>query len=113
MTQSPIIHGRVTRVGYYRDTLPLLVISILKEEAAQLPWQDGERVPVPLSMNGETYRAGIRSTLRSFNIIISPDLIDRVGNPVRLTDLLLPHNIQQKVTVKLLWETDRQIILLT
>jgi hypothetical protein len=108
MTQSSIICGRVTRIGYYRDTLPLLVISILKREAALLPWQDGERVPVPLSMNGEIYLAGIRSTLRSTRITISPDLVDRSGNSIRLTDLLLQHNIQQRATVALCWECDNK-----
>lgn len=85
---SAILIGTVTRIGYYCDSLPKLVITIKKNDATAIPFRDGERVPMPFSINGECFTAGIRSTNRSATVMISPDLNDSESNPVRLTDLL-------------------------
>jgi hypothetical protein len=83
-----VMPGTVTRIGYYRDSLPKLVITVKKSDSTALPFRDGERVPMPFIINGECYTAGIRSTNRSATVMISPDLNDADCNPVRLTDLL-------------------------
>ena len=83
-----VMPGTVTRIGYYCDSLPKLVITVKKSDSTALPFRDGERVPMPFIINGECYTAGIRSTNRSATVMISPDLNDADCNPVRLTDLL-------------------------
>jgi len=80
--------GTVTRIGYYRDTLPKLIITVKKSDYLDLPFQEGERIPVPFVINGRCFTAGIRTTSRSATVMISPDLNDDEHNPVRLTDLL-------------------------
>jgi len=101
MTTTQTITGKVTRLGYYRDTLPKLVITIPKSAAGGLSISESERVDLQVSMNGKTYRAGIRTTPKAKVLTICPDLLDAAGNEIRLTDLLLRHNIQQKSTVAL------------
>ena len=83
-----VMPGTVTRIGYYRDSLPKLVITVKKSDSSALPFRDGERVPMPFIINGECFTAGIRSTQCSTTVMISPDLNDADCNPVRLTDLL-------------------------
>ena len=83
-----VMPGTVTRIGYYCDSLPKLVITVKKSDSTALPFRDGERVPMPFIINGECFTAGIRSTNRSATVMISPDLNDADCNPVRLTDLL-------------------------
>jgi hypothetical protein len=85
---SAVMPGTVTRIGYYRDSLPKLVITVKKNDSTAIPFRDGERVPMPFIINGECFTAGIRSTNRSATVMISPDLNDAESNPVRLTDLL-------------------------
>jgi hypothetical protein len=88
MVLPAVLPGTVTRVGYYRDTLPLLIITVRKEEATAIPFRDGERVPVPFVINGKRFTAGIRTTNRSATVMICSDLNDAEHNPVRLADLL-------------------------
>ena len=83
-----VLAGTVTRVGYYRDTLPQLIIVVRKEEAMAIPFRDGERVSVPFVINGKRFTAGIRTTNRSATVMICSDLNDAEHNPVRLADLL-------------------------
>ena len=83
-----VLVGTVTRVGYYRDTLPQLIITVRKEEAMAIPFRNRERVPVPFVINGKRFAAGIRTTNRSATVMICPDLNDAERNPARLTDLL-------------------------
>ena len=88
MVMSAVLLGTVTRIGYYRDTLPKLVITVKKDDSMGIPFRNGERVPIPFVINGECFTAGIRTTKRSATVMISPDLNDAECNPVRLTDLL-------------------------
>jgi len=83
-----VLMGTVTRIGYYRDTLPKLVITVKKNDSHAIPFRNGERVAVPFVINGECFTAGIRTTDRSATVMISPDLNDAECFPVRLTDLL-------------------------
>ena len=83
-----VITGTITRIGFYGDSLPKLVITVKKSESLPIPFQDGERIPIPFIINGECFTAGIRSTNSSATVMISPDLNDSNSNPVRLTDLL-------------------------
>jgi len=106
MIDNTLINGRVTKVGYYGDTLPKLVITIPKCANGELSICDGERVNLLLSMNGETYQAGIRTTAKAKVFTICPDLLNSTGGDVRLTDLLLWHNIQQKDTVAINIDVD-------
>lgn len=82
------IVGKLLKVGYYRDTLPLLLIAFRKEEAVSIPYKIGERVSVPLVANGITYIAGVRATANSSTINICSDLLDDNHNTVRLVDIL-------------------------
>lgn len=92
MQHQKVLHakclGTVTRIGYYSDTLPKLVITVKKNDSLAIPFRDGERIPVPFAINGKCFIAGIRTTTRSATVMISPDLNDSEQNPVRLTDLL-------------------------
>lgn len=88
MVPPTILLGTVIRIGYYRDTLPKLVIIVKKTDASVIPFRDGERVAIPFRINGECFTAGVRTTHRSATVMISPDLNDAECNPVRLTDLL-------------------------
>jgi hypothetical protein len=80
--------GTVTRIGFYQDTLPKLVITVKKHGLLALPFRNGERVPVTFAINGKCFTAGIRTTDRSATVMISPDLSDAEENPVRLSDVL-------------------------
>ena len=86
--RSSVMHGTVTRVGYYRDSLPKLVITVKKNGSLPIPYQDGERVPITFVIRGKCFTAGIRTTNHSTTVMISPDLNDAESKPVRLTDLL-------------------------
>jgi len=86
--RSSVMLGTVTRIGYYRDSLPKLVITVKKHDSLPIPFQEGERVPIPFVINGKCFTAGIRTTNHSATVMISPDLNDSDCNPVRLTDLL-------------------------
>ncbi|WP_243373252.1 hypothetical protein [Geotalea sp. SG265] len=80
---------KVAKVGYYRDTLPLLIINIKKEDALpHLPFKTGERIAIPFVVNGRTYTAGLRATARSSTAMICSDLMDADLNSARLVDLL-------------------------
>lgn len=93
-----IIHGTVTKIGYYQDTLPKLIIKMKKDGSMVLPFLDGERVPVPFVINSQTFTAGIRSTPRSATVSISPDLNDSTNNPVRLADILYELGWDERTT---------------
>lgn len=97
--------GTITRIGYYWDTMPKLVITVKKSDSMSIPFQNGERVPVPFVINGKCFTAGIRTTNRSATVMISPDLNDAELNPVRLTDLLYYHgNDMKKSRVELIFK---------
>jgi len=90
--------GTVTRIGYYRDTLPKLVITVKKKDSMGIPFRDGERIPFPFVINGKCFTAGIRTTNRSATVMISPDLNDAEQNSVRLTDLLFYFGWDEKIS---------------
>ena len=83
MVMPAVLQGTVTRIGYYRDTLPKLVITVKKNDSMAIPFRDGERVPIPFVINGECFTAGIRTTNRSATVMISPDLNDAECNICR------------------------------
>lgn len=93
--QFPVeaLPGVLTRVGYYSDTLPQMVISIPKRLAGKLPCRDGERVHFPLEISGERYIAGLRTTFHSATVQICPDLTDEAGHSVRLADIIFRHGL--------------------
>ncbi len=97
------ITGTVTRIGYYGDTLPQLIIKTRKEDSGLLPYQVGERVIIPLVVNGVHYLAGIRTTVRSTTVMVCPDLNDSTGASVRLVDVLFSQGWTQ-AKVKLVVE---------
>lgn len=88
LPQVCTVVGKVAKVGFYRDTLPLLIINIKKENAQCLPFREGERVSIPFVVNGQPYIAGLRATARSSTVMICSDLLDADLNSVRLVDLL-------------------------
>ena len=100
---AEIIPAVLTRIGYYRDTLPQLIISIPKKAAGSLPFRDDRREEIPLVIAGESYRAGMRSTERAATIQISPDLIDAGGEKVRLADLIFRHGFDRAVCLELVF----------
>jgi hypothetical protein len=93
-----VLLGTVTRIGYYRDTLPKLVITVKKNDSLAIPFRVGERIPFPFVINGKCFTAGIRTTNRSATVMISPDLDDVEHNPVRLTDLLYAFGWDDKIS---------------
>jgi len=93
-----VLLGTVTRIGYYRDTLPKLVITVRKDDSLAIPFREGERLPILFVINGKCFIAGIRTTNRSATVMISPDLNDAEHNPVRLTDLLYNCGWDEKST---------------
>jgi len=68
---SAVLIGTVTRIGYYRDSLPKLVITVKKNDSTVIPFRTGERVPMPFIINGECFAAGVRTTNRSATVMIS------------------------------------------
>ena len=90
------ISGKVAKVGFYRDTLPLLIITIKKDDAAALPYKIGERVSVPFVIGGTPYIAGLRATTNSSTVMICSDLTDNDLNSVRLVDVLFSKGWTQK-----------------
>jgi hypothetical protein len=88
LPQACTLMGKVAKVGFYRDTLPLLIITIKKELAQCLPYQEGERVSIPFVVNGQPYIAGLRATVRSTTVMFCSDLLDAELQTVRLVDLL-------------------------
>jgi len=86
-----VLLGTVTRVGYYQDTLPKLIITVRKEDFKSIQLREGVRLTVPFVINGNRFIAGVRTTNRSATVMICPDLIDADQNVVRLTDLLYHH----------------------
>jgi hypothetical protein len=93
--------GIITRVGYYRDTLPLMLITIPKRLAGSLKYRDGERVTMPLVVDGERYLAGIRTTTHSETLQVCPDLVDSEGKKVRLADIIFKHRLDSSHIVNL------------
>lgn len=91
--------GKIAKVGYYRDTLPLMIITIKKEDAGCFPYREGDRISVPFVIDGQLYIAGIRTTARSATIMICSDLMDKELNTVRLADLLLSQRRAGNVSV--------------
>ncbi len=73
---------------YYSDGVELQEIWIDKQDAADLPGREGQRIPVQLTIGSQSYTAGIRSTARTPYAWISPELHDEAGNKVRLADAL-------------------------
>jgi len=88
--------GTVTRIGYYRDTLPKLIITVKKEELVDIPLREGERLPVPFIIDGRHFTAGVRTTRLSRTVMICPDLNDSDQNVFRLADLLYCHGGNMK-----------------
>jgi hypothetical protein len=85
------VTGTVTRIGYYRDTLPKLIIAIRKKECPQLQCHAGERAAITFVVNGDSYLAGLRTTERDEMIRICSVIHDNKGVPVRLSDVLFSH----------------------
>lgn len=95
------LDGTVTRIGYYNDTLPKLVISFPKV-AGDFSWlSPGERHPVTLKTVDNQYTAALRTTLKSSTVAISPDLIEISGRQVRLVDILAPMGLFAKNRVSI------------
>jgi hypothetical protein len=99
------IAGKVTSIGFYRDSLPKLVIVMPSENISE--WQPGKRIPIKLEHAGACYNAGVRVDAKGTKATISPDLTDCNDQPVRLCDLLLAHNITRRMTVRLKLSGDR------
>lgn len=104
---SPLlINGTVTRIGYYGDTLPKLVISLPKV-TSDFSWlSQGVRYPIILRIFDKQYTAALRTTPKSAFVTISPDLIENSGRQVRLVDLLAPLGFFSKDKVPILVESD-------
>jgi hypothetical protein len=83
------ITGTVTRIGYYSDTMPKLMIVMKKSEATAIPYLEGVRVHLPFFVHGNAFTAGVRATSRSMTVMVCPDLLDADGGVVRLADVLL------------------------
>lgn len=88
MEPPVILLATVTKIGYYWDSLPKLVLTVKKSDSSVIPFREGKRVAIPFRINGKCYTAGVRTTNRSATVMISPDLNDAESNLVRLTDLL-------------------------
>jgi len=76
------IAGRIVRPDTDR-----LEITISKNQDHRLPLKPGRRVPINLSIGGESYEAGVRITKQGVPWIC-PDLRDSRGQKVRLADAL-------------------------
>lgn len=85
MSVTAVITGLST---YYVDGVERQEIWIHKHAAAELPYCEGQRVAVRLTVGSMTLNAGIRATARTPEVWICPDLYDEAGNKVRLADAL-------------------------
>lgn len=87
--------GTVTRIGYYGDTLPKLIITVKKTDVTGMLFVDGERLSLPFIIRDKTYVAGVRTTQRSATVMVCPDLLDTAGTSARLTDVLFSQGVTQ------------------
>lgn len=96
------IAAKVRGLGqHYADGLEMMSIDVKKTEADGLPFRDGTRIPVTLVLDGESYRAGIRTTPRMPTVWISPDLVDSHGERTKLARVLVSNGIHKNQAVQL------------
>lgn len=82
------VRGKVRGLSNrYEDGVERQEIHFMKADASGLPYVLGSRVPIRLTIGGETFEAGLRATDRCGYVWISPDLI-RGGDRFRLVDVL-------------------------
>ena len=97
--------GKVRGLGlHYRDGTERMEIWISKKEAADLPHEEGLRIPISLIIGCKTYMAGIRTTARASVVTICPNLEDEIGEKVRLIDVLADAKIYKNQAVELVVE---------
>jgi hypothetical protein len=72
----------------YADGLEMLSVDVKKEEAAGLPFADGRRTQINLSVGREQYTAGLRTTSRMPTVWLSPNLTDSRGKKTTLAKVL-------------------------
>jgi hypothetical protein len=90
------VRGKVRALGNtYVDGLERLEIHVKKDEGQELPNQDGQRVPITLVIEGQSYRAGLRSTSECSYIWVSPNLIDENNQEVKLAHILHEVGVQK------------------
>lgn len=99
--QTVTFTGLIRKVGYYKDTLPLMVITFPKGVATHIPFRNRERVAINFVIGNERYTAGIRTTARLSILTLCPDMADMAGNVVRLADVILRHGLQNRGMVGL------------
>jgi hypothetical protein len=87
---------------YCADGSESLKIEIPKKQGIDFPYQDGDRVPVNLTIANKTYLAGVRSTKRNKYIWICPDLFDKGKNKTTLAKALNDNGIVRNETVSLI-----------
>jgi hypothetical protein len=85
----------------YADGIEMLSVDVRKEEAAGLPFADGRRTQINLSVGKERYTAGLRTTSRMPTVWISPNLIDSRGKMTTLAKVLAANGIVKNDSVTL------------
>lgn len=103
---SLTVIGRVNQVGYYGDCIPTLVILFAKDDNSKALFPSGERLEMTLVVEGERYRAGLRTTDKMRDVKICPDLLDTEGRELRFADILLKMGLVQKNKVQLVLNSD-------
>ncbi len=105
-----LLQSTVTRIGYYSDTLPKLIITIGKKGLEPLSISPGVRHPVTLYINGDEYHAALRTTLRSPTVMICPDLIGQSGETIRLVEVLAEQGLSARDRVQAVAEMNGETI---
>ena len=73
---------------FYSDGTERVEIWVPKVKARNLPYREGRRVPISLTIGSETFFAGLRATTRCDQVWICPNMTNQAGEKVRLADAL-------------------------
>jgi hypothetical protein len=94
------VAGKVAGLGqYYASGLERIEIWINKKDARPLPYEEGERVDIELSIGSRRYRAGLRATRHNPYVWICPNLEDEHGKRTNLAEVFVQSGIEKNEVV--------------
>ena len=106
------IPGSIMNAGFYKDSIPVMVIRISKEYLDKIPHTIGERKNFTFIVGDKRYKAGIRTTEKMNYLKFCPDLVGESGENIRLADLFLHRgfNTKDSVTLRVSGDTIELVI---
>ena len=112
LAASNLVKGKIRGLGRpHSDGLESMSVEVNRSAAEGLPFEEGSRVPIRLSLGSETYAAGLKATSRNRTVWISPDLADGKGQRLSLAKALLDHGFRKNQSVLLIVQGDHVRVL--